>query len=319
METIKSYLENVFSALPKTTELLDIKYELENNMLDKYHELKQEGKSENEAVGIVISEFGNIDELLEEMNIPVTAPTNIFRTISLEDAKTYIKLKKKSSLYVSLGVALILLSVANLIGMSAFIEHGLLFTNLPSNTKDLIPIILLLICIAISVAIFIISDSKLGELKCIDNDEFTLSDSTVAILKKGFSNLNSSTSIIFGVMLCILSPISIFIGSIFGDIGSSLGVSALLLIIAFAVFIFINGESEKDAYQKLLRLGDYKPSKKEPPIIRAVSSIIWPLATCIFLVTGLVWHLWYINWIVFPITGVLFAGFCTLYNALQHR
>lgn len=319
METIKSYLENVFSALPKTTELLDIKYELENNMLDKYHELKQEGKSENEAIGIVISEFGNIDELLEEMNISVTAPTNTFRTISLEDTQTYIKLKKKSSLYISLGVALILFSVANLIGMSAFIDHGLLFTNLPGDTKDLIPIILLLICVAISVAIFIIADAKLGDLKCIDEDEFNLSESTIAILKKDFSNLNSSTSVIFGVTLCILSPVAIFIGSIFGDIGSSLGVSALLLIIALAVFIFINGGIEKDAYDKLLHRGDYNPSKKDNPVIRAVSSIVWSLAVCIFLGTGLVWHLWYINWVIFPITGVLFAGFCTCYNALQHK
>lgn len=319
MEAIKSYLENVFSALPKTTELLDIKSELENNMLDKYYELKQEGKSENEAIGIVISEFGNIDELLEEMNISVATPTNTFRTISLEEAQTYIKLKKKSSLYVSLGVALILLSVANLIGMSALIEHGLLFTNLPGDTKDLIPIILLLICVAISVAIFIIADAKLGNLKCIDEDEFNLSESTIAILKKGFANLNSSTSVIFGVTLCILSPVAIFIGSIFGDIGSSLGVSALLLIIAFAVFIFINGGSEKDAYDKLLHLGDYASSKKDNPVISAVSSIVWPLAVCIFLVTGLLWHSWSINWIVFPITGILLGGFRTCYNALKRK
>ena len=38
-------------------------------MEDKYNELKSEGKSENEAIGIVISEFGNIDELINELDI----------------------------------------------------------------------------------------------------------------------------------------------------------------------------------------------------------------------------------------------------------
>lgn len=36
---------------------------------EKYNELKNDGKSENEAIGIVISEFGNIEELIEELGI----------------------------------------------------------------------------------------------------------------------------------------------------------------------------------------------------------------------------------------------------------
>ena len=38
-------------------------------MEDKYVELKAEGKSENEAIGIVISEFGNMEELIRELGI----------------------------------------------------------------------------------------------------------------------------------------------------------------------------------------------------------------------------------------------------------
>ena len=45
-------------------------------MEDKYEELKMEGKSENEAIGIVISEFGNIDELIDELGLLSTAAEN---------------------------------------------------------------------------------------------------------------------------------------------------------------------------------------------------------------------------------------------------
>ena len=38
-------------------------------MEDKYNELLAEGKSDNEAVGIVIAEFGNLDEVAEELGI----------------------------------------------------------------------------------------------------------------------------------------------------------------------------------------------------------------------------------------------------------
>ena len=42
------------------------KAELMEMMEDKYEELMQEGMSEKEAVGTVISEFGDLDELAEE-------------------------------------------------------------------------------------------------------------------------------------------------------------------------------------------------------------------------------------------------------------
>ena len=74
METIKTYLNNLFAGYPKTNEILRAKEELLSNMEDKYNELKAEGKSENEAVGIVISEFGNIDELAKEWDIPRSPP-----------------------------------------------------------------------------------------------------------------------------------------------------------------------------------------------------------------------------------------------------
>ena len=69
METIKTYLENMFSGLPDTPEVRKARYELEQMMEDKYSELKSSGKSENEAIGTIISEFGTIDELMEELNL----------------------------------------------------------------------------------------------------------------------------------------------------------------------------------------------------------------------------------------------------------
>ena len=89
METIRNYLENMFLNLPNTPEVYKAKNELWQMMEDKYTELKAEGKSENEAVGIVISEFGNLDELAQDLGIssfmhsPQMQPTG--RPLSLED------------------------------------------------------------------------------------------------------------------------------------------------------------------------------------------------------------------------------------------
>lgn len=71
METIREYLNNLFMSLPETSEVLRAKAELMGMMEDKYEELIREGKTEKEAVGIVISEFGNLEELAEELGLKV--------------------------------------------------------------------------------------------------------------------------------------------------------------------------------------------------------------------------------------------------------
>jgi len=63
METIKNYLDSMFSSLPDTEEVRRAKEEILQMMEDKYNELKSSGSTENEAICIVIKEFGNLEEL----------------------------------------------------------------------------------------------------------------------------------------------------------------------------------------------------------------------------------------------------------------
>ncbi len=87
MDTIMSYLETMFARLPKTPEVERIKQELEMNMEEKYHELIADGKTENEAVGTVISEFGNIDELTDELGYQDTAYQKLLQGEDYNDKK----------------------------------------------------------------------------------------------------------------------------------------------------------------------------------------------------------------------------------------
>ncbi|WP_256702487.1 hypothetical protein [Paenibacillus sp. P32E] len=35
------------------------------------------------------------------------------------------------------------------------------------------------------------------------------------------------------------------------------------------------------------------------------AAIIWPVAVCIFLISGFVFESWDVNWIVFPVTAIV--------------
>lgn len=320
METIKNYLENMFRNLPKTEEMERLKNEIFSNMEERYHELKSEGKLENEAIGIVISEFGNIDELLEEMNIESTVSGDAYPTISMEQAREFISLKDKASHLIGIGVSLVLFGVSLLIFLAQLVEDKRIFQTLSQSAQDTIPVISLFLFIAPAVGLFIYSGTKLERFKLIDEGLFELTSATKSVLKTELTGISSKQTVgtIIGVCLCLLSPVAIFVGSLFGEGASVYGVSVLLIIVAIAVFIFIRTSTISEAYKKLLKIDDFAPVRqKQNKVIGAVAGIVWPIATCIFLYTGLVLELWHINWIVFPITGILFGGFCTLYNAIK--
>ena len=75
-------------------------------MEDKYTELIREGRTENEAIGIVISEFGNLDELAEDLgikNVVKYGSTLQTRMLSMDEVKTYLRDKTRSGYMIALG------------------------------------------------------------------------------------------------------------------------------------------------------------------------------------------------------------------------
>lgn len=69
MEKINNFLNNVFASLPSTKEVVDLKKSIEQGMIERYQDLVTEGKSEAEAFGIVVSDFGNIEDIRRELNL----------------------------------------------------------------------------------------------------------------------------------------------------------------------------------------------------------------------------------------------------------
>ena len=77
METIQMYLNNMFQHLPQIPKVLRAKEELYNMMEDKYHELKEEGKTEK-ATQMQLDAIELVKALFCEVNpIPVKEAMNM--------------------------------------------------------------------------------------------------------------------------------------------------------------------------------------------------------------------------------------------------
>ncbi|MDO4803819.1 MAG: permease prefix domain 1-containing protein [Lachnospiraceae bacterium] len=87
METLRIYLNNMFQSLPDTAEVQRAKDELWQMMEDKYTDLISEGMSENEAVGTVIVEFGNLDDFADLLNIRSLIPYGLPKVTETTDER----------------------------------------------------------------------------------------------------------------------------------------------------------------------------------------------------------------------------------------
>lgn len=318
MNTIINYLENMFSGMPKTAELIKLKEDLLSSMEDKYNELKKNGKSENEAIGVVISEFGNIDELVRELNIEMssTSAQQSAPVISKAEVNKIIHDKKFFGTLIALGVFLCIIAPAIFIlGVSFF------SLRMPEDAAATLFLFPLFILIAIAVGLFIYSGIHLDQYKYLEKP-FVLDFSLAEIIRqKKLSFLPVFTlEIVVGVVLCILSPLVLISFQVFltdSEPYSAIGVFALLLLVATAVVLFIHAGVTMDCYKELLQEDEFSREKKEDKIIGAVASIVWPLTTIGYLLWSFLSGDWHITWIVWPIMGILFGGFSGIVASIR--
>lgn len=68
---LRIYVESLFDGVKRTKEVVELREEILQNVIDKYEDLIREGKSEEEAYHIAISGIGDIDDLLRSMGMDV--------------------------------------------------------------------------------------------------------------------------------------------------------------------------------------------------------------------------------------------------------
>lgn len=102
---IKKYVENIFDETPKSKKANELKDELIANLVEKYDDLIEQGKTEEEAYNNVIASIGDINELVSEIN-----------ENSSNSAIVYIdKERKRNAKYIAIAVMLYILSVVPII------------------------------------------------------------------------------------------------------------------------------------------------------------------------------------------------------------
>ena len=278
MEAIRNYLETMFLNLPNTPEVYKAKNELWQMMEDKYTELKNEGKSENEAVGTVIAEFGNLDELAEDLGIkqfvhqPRQEQTPNAVSLSMEDVRQFLREHSRHSYFVALSVFLFILSACCPIFFGAAADTSLR----SSDVLDASGIILMFVFIAIGVGMLVYSNVCMGHWKHLEEGNFVTDFATTDYIHHEMEHYKSTHALLLtiGIMLCILSvvpPILLDAASSFAaDTLEDCSAGFVLIFVAIGVFLIVISSMRMGGYRTLLHLnnqntigGNYVPEQQD--------------------------------------------------------
>ena len=314
METIRNYLESMFATLPNTAEVLQAKYELGQMMEDKYTELLSEGKAENEAVGIVISEVGNLEEIAEALgiqNVLQKREQDPLDTVSMDEVRGFIQDSSRAGFLRGLGV---LLCICCPVG-----------TILAADNTDkamAIGVALLFIAIAAGVGLFIYTSIYMSRWDKILKRRCRIDYGTASYVgeQKQSFRITRALMLTVGVILCIISVVPV---SVMGLISASdgmtgYGAALIFVFVGIGVMLIIASSQRNGAYSTLLNLnapgtvgGTYRNSDGEEEVyyenktVGAIMSVYWPTVTCIYLAVSFLTFAWGITWIIWPIAAII--------------
>ena len=319
MEAIRNYLESMFANLPNTPEVQRAKSELGQMMEDKYQELIEEGKTDNEAVGIVISDFGNLDELADTLGIRgamQAQPQIQARLLTGEEVKEYISDDGRATFANSIGVMLCIFLPIPFIAAECVTE-GL-------QTGERVPYALAITCffvmLAAAIAIFVMNGIKMEKWKYLKRDAVCIDYATADYLQKVSDADRSGHAVlkVVGVLLCVFCfvPVAV-IGSLTdNDVPAMIGAIILFLCVGIGVMMLINAGAKEDAYKTLLRLnspstvgGNYVQSQAEirytNPTVEEFMGVYRPTILCVYLCWSFLTFDWHITWIIWPIAAIV--------------
>ena len=312
METIRNYLDAMFANMPNTPEVKKAKAELLTMMEDKYNELIAEGETENSAVGTVISEFGNLDELAEDLGLSKEVEETKERVsekprrfVSMDEVKDYLDETRKDGLFVGIGVMLCIMCVVPVVLLEGI--PGIIFRGPSEN----IGIVLMFLMIAVAVAMFVYRGIKSDDWKFLKKEPCQVDMATAQMVKDRKNSYKSTHALLMtiGVVLCVLCWIPAAVVD-FDFVGAF-----LFVFIGIGVFLFIYSSTTMGSFDTILKLNDEKTISgsygKEDDIVyinktaTIIMEVYWTTVTCIYLMVSFITFDWGRTWIIWVIGAIV--------------
>ena len=232
------------------------------------------------------------------------------KRVSLEEATEYIEARKKFLPKIGLGVFLCITCPVVLIFLAALEESHL--TPLKENAAAAIGLVFLFLQIATALYIFITTGTKLDRFDYLEKENFETEYGVDGMVKakKAMEEGRKTKALTTGVLLCVLGVLPLVVtGALEApEFVVCCMVCLLLLLIGVGVYLFVAVCGVHASYDVLLQSGDYtKEAKTTNKRLDVLTRIYWLLILVVYLSISFLTMRWDMTWIIWAVSGVLFA------------
>lgn len=242
------------------------------------------------------------------------------KTVCLDRANEYMARRCGAAKKMALASAACVLSPVILLVLAALTEPGLVSDNVAGG----LGVVSLLVIVGAAVAYFVLHGSRMQEFADLEKEAFRLEYGVEGIVRRKMAEYEGAyrISVMVGVVLCVLSPVPIFLAAVFEspDFVMVLCVPVLLVIVACAVFLFVASGERKGCYMVLLQQGEFSEAKKaEPEKPNYVPMIYWCTTTAIYIGVSYWSNDWGRTWIIWAVAGVLYGAVVGISHMVRDR
>lgn len=350
MNVIITYLDTMFTPYPQSPRMLEAKAELQAMMEDAYQGLVDKGVSHNEAVGKVITDFGNIAELAPVLGItseiaPSSAPqpatgissTNVapaaaaatvpqLAPVTLKEAQGFADAQYRTRFRLSISIALFVISAIPLVVMPSASQAGLLTVS--ESTAAMIGLILLFVLVAAGVVSIIGLSREFTPFTRLREGRFSRNPIVTSWAEDLAQQHERGriTALQISVICWVLSPAPVLLFSLIPKdnllqgFWSVVGVAGTLIMVAIGLLILLPATWANTVYETLTKgkvhSGD-PDSDEERSLVGVIAAFYWPITTAVYLAWSFIGDAWGESWLIWPIAGVLFGALAGGISAIE--
>ena len=248
--------------------------------------------------------------------LPVREPV---RTLSLDEANTYLELVRQTRGKIAFSVSLFILCPIPLLLLGGWADG--------TPKEDFaagIGVAILLVIVAVGLIFLLPAAFLLEKFEYLEKEDIALGYGIVGILERQKDDYAPifRKSITLGVVLCVMAVVPLMLTAAFqpSDRWMIVSVSLLLAMVALAVQLFIRAGMVQDSFNKLLQLEDYTTHEKM--LNRKIgwfAGAYWCVVTAVYLGVSLWKDSWKTSWIIWVVAGLLFAALSIALRAWVER
>lgn len=215
----------------------------------------------------------------------------ILSTSELEDM---IRFKERFAFLIAISVAAIISSVS----LGTFFEDDNLMTGV------------MFLLIGLAVGCIVITGILAGKYEYLDKKNICLKPNDLEKIKEEYRKFKTTFAIMIALgVFCCIAALAMVVA--FEETYPAVS-GYFLLLVAFAVFIFIRTGIKDEMYKKIINNKEHIKEIKKEEEENKYYAVTMPLAAMVYLVLGFLFNAWHPGWLVFPITALVTTAYITL-------